>query len=78
MAEQGGKPSVKAVARLKVWRITRRLVFLALFSVIAAANPPASQYGLIGPKPRLSFSSNFKTSSSGTLPSCTKKFRRAI
>ena len=40
MAEQGGKPLIKCVARLKAWRVTRRLEFMALFSVIAAANPP--------------------------------------
>ena len=28
------------VARLKAWRVTRRLAFMALYSVIAAANPP--------------------------------------
>ena len=40
MAEQGGKPSIMGVARLKAWRVTQRLAFMALFSVIAAANPP--------------------------------------
>ena len=40
MAEQGGKPSVKGVARLKASRVTRRLKFMALFNVIAATNPP--------------------------------------
>ena len=42
VAEQVGKHTVNGIARLKAWWVTRRLVFMALYSVITAATPPTA------------------------------------